>query len=358
MSEILEYKCPGCGAPLVFDGEKQVMKCGSCDNNYSVEFLERNENEEKAKDEVTAKWEKYNTESINAENLKIYSCTSCGAEIIGDENTAATHCVYCDSPAIMVNQLTGMYKPDYVIPFKMGKPDAKEAILKLCKGKMLLPKGFTNENRIEEIKGIYVPFWLFDCDIYANIDYKATKVTHWSDRKYNYTRTEHFKLDREGSLDFTKVPIDGSSKIDNIFMEAVEPFDYSEAVDFQTAYLSGFLADKYDVDSEDCKDRINERIKKSTVTVFADTTKGGNYTTVVPNNVNLKINHGSVRYALLPVWMLNTKYKDTMYTFVMNGQTGKFIGKLPISMGKFFAWLGGITAGLFAIISILYTFFR
>lgn len=353
MSNVLEYKCPSCGAPLTFNGETQEMYCESCENSYTIETLQQFEEITNNKDEINAEWESYHHEELEADNMRIYSCTSCGAEIVGDDSTAATHCLYCDSPAIIAKQLSGVYKPDYVIPFKMGKPDAKEAILKLCKGKMLLPKGFTDENRIEEIRGIYVPFWLFDCDIHANIDYRATKVTTWSDARYNYKKTDHYLIKREGKLDFTKVPVDGSTKVDNDFTEAVEPFNYNETVDFQTAYLSGYLADKYDVKSEDCKERANQRIKNSTVSVFMDSIDRMRYTSVTPNNTNIKINHGTIHYALLPIWMLNTKYKDKMYTFIMNGQTGKFIGKLPVSMKKFFAWFGGLTAGIFAILATI-----
>jgi hypothetical protein len=357
MSEVLEYKCPACGAPLIFDAEKQQMSCEYCGNEYSVEYLKQDEKARQAHDEpkedVDIKWEIYDNDTLEAEGMSIYSCTSCGAEIVGDDNMAATHCLYCGSPAVITKQLTGIYRPDYVIPFKMGKPDAKEAILKLCKGKMLLPKGFKDDHHIEEIKGVYVPFWLFDCGSHGNIDFKATVVKTWSDSKYNYTRTDHYSINREGELDFVKVPIDGSSKIENIMMEAIEPFDYDEAVDFKTAYLSGYLADKYDVESGECKDRINERIKTSTVDVLKDTIERNRYTTVMPVNTNVNVKQGKIQYALLPVWMLNTKYKDKMYPFLMNGQTGKFIGQLPVSMGKYFAWLGGITAGVTAILAIM-----
>ena len=359
MSEVLEYKCPACGAPLNFDAEKQQMSCGSCGNDYSVEYLERSrggkyaDDNDTPVDNVKIEWESYSSEPLEDDGMRIYSCNSCGAEIVGTESTAATHCLYCGNPAIITKQLSGVYRPDYVIPFKVGKPDAKAAILKLCKGKMLLPKEFKDEHRIEEIKGIYVPFWLFDCGTYGDVNFKATKVRTWSDSKYNYTRTDHYSINRRGELDFEKVPADGSSKIDNTMMEAIEPFDYKDAVDFQTAYLSGYLADKYDVESGECKSRINERIKTSTVEALKDTIERQRYTTIVPVNTNVKVDHGKINYALFPVWMLNTKYKDKMYPFIMNGQTGKFIGTLPVSMGKYFAWLGGLTAGVTAVLALI-----
>lgn len=45
-------------------------------------------------------------------------------------------------------------------------------------------------------------------------------------------------------------------------MESIEPYDFKKAVDFQTAYLAGYVADKYDVDEKQSVSRANDRIKK------------------------------------------------------------------------------------------------
>ena len=106
-------------------------------------------------------------------------------------------------------------------------------------------------------QGIYVPFWLFGCDSHANMQYQATKIFSWSDRDYEYTRTDHYLLLRSGDMSFDKVPVDGSAKMADDYMEAIEPYDYSVAQEFDTAYLSGYLADKYDQDAEASKPRAN-----------------------------------------------------------------------------------------------------
>lgn len=130
-------------------------------------------------------------------------------------------------------------------------------------------------------------------------------------------------------------------------MESIEPFDFRDAVDFQTAYLAGFLADKYDVSAEESIDRANERIKRSTETAFRDTVMG--YQSVVPENCNVALSGGTAKYALYPVWILNTTWKGKKFTFAMNGQTGKFIGDLPVDNGAFWRWFGGLTAVISAV---------
>lgn len=351
---VLEYKCPCCGGGINFDSSTQKMVCPFCDSSFDTESLKQYDAELNNKIENKYDWEAYNDStgsgswsSEEMETLNGYMCPSCGGEIIGDKNTAATSCPYCNNPAINMKKLSGVFKPDYIIPFKLDKNNAKGSLKKYLRGKKLLPKMFTDEHRIDSITGIYVPFWLFDCNTKANIRYKATKVKNWSDQNYNYTKTDTYNIIRNGHLQFEKVPVDGSEKISDDYMEAIEPFDYNATVEFQTAYLSGYLADKYDNDAEKSKPRANERIKKSTEKIFAETVQG--YSSVTPQDTNIQFSNGSVRYALLPVWMLNTKYKDKIYGFAMNGQTGKFIGELPISWGRFWAWF----FGLFISISII-----
>lgn len=185
---------------------------------------------------------------------------------------------------------------------------------------------------------MYVPFWLFDADADAHIRYHATRIRTWSDRDYDYTETQHYAVLRSGDLSFTHVPVDGSSRMPDDLMESIEPFDFSSAVDFQTAYLSGYLADRYDVNADDSIGRANERVKKSTESVFASTVVG--YHTVVPESTSVRLANGRVRYALYPVWLLNTVWNGKTFSFAMNGQTGKFVGDLPVDKGKKWRWFG------------------
>ena len=276
-----------------------------------------------------------------AEGLRSYQCNSCGGEIVGDDTLAASKCPYCGNPIVMMGQFSGALKPDFVIPFKLDKKAAKEALMNHYKGKKLLPKVFKDQNHIDEIKGVYVPFWIFDTDASANVRYKATRVRHWSDSRYDYTETSFFNVTRAGTLGFENVPVDGSTKMADDLMESIEPFDFSQAVDFQTAYLAGFMADKYDVDAEASVERANERIKKSTEDAFAATVDG--YTTVTPVMSSINLENGTSKYALFPVWLLNTTWNGEKYTFAMNGQTGKLVGNLPLDKSAYKRWLFGLT---------------
>lgn len=347
MPVLQEYKCPCCGGAIAFDSTIQKMKCPYCDTEFEMETLKKYDSELKNEPADDMQWQTTagsEWQDGEADGLRSYVCKSCGGEIVGDENTAATACPFCGNPVVMMGQFSGALKPDYVIPFKLDKKAAKEALTKHYKGKRLLPKVFKDQNHIDEIKGVYVPFWLFDADADADIRYRATKVRTWSDSNYEYTQTSFYAVNRSGSIGFERVPVDGSSKMPDDLMESIEPYQFSDAVDFQTAYLAGYLADKYDVGAEQSVDRANKRIKRSTEDNFAATVQG--YTTVVPEATSIRLQNGKAHYALYPVWLLNTTWNDQKYTFAMNGQTGKLVGDLPLDKGAYVRWLLGLTGVL------------
>lgn len=352
MATILEYKCPCCAGVINFDSTRQKMRCQYCDTEFDIETLEQfNSEMPDGQADADPDWESLGEgerwQDGEDSGVGVYTCSSCGGEIVGDETTAATSCPFCGSSVILTGNLSGTYKPDYVIPFKIDKDAAKAAMKKFLEKKPLLPDSFKTDSRIDSIQGMYVPFWLFDCDVDAAIKYRATRVTHWSDSNYNYRKTDHFLLVRAGDIAFERVPVDGSSKMDDAYMESIEPYDYGGLESFSMPYLSGFLADKYDVDEKDSIPRANDRIRNSTYNAFSSTTLG--YTTCRPVNTSIKLNGGATKYALLPVWVLNTKYEGKIYPFCMNGQTGKFVGQLPVDKAKWWKWFLGISGACMAV---------
>ena len=356
MPALQQYKCPCCDGAIEFDTQAQKMACPYCGTEFEMETLLAYDQELNSATADNMSWDVQagcNWQEGETEGLRVYSCQSCGGEIVGDETLGATSCPFCGNPVVMMGQFAGALKPDYVIPFQLDKKQAKEALQKHYMGKRLLPKAFKNQNHIDEVKGVYVPFWLFDADADAHIRYKGTRVRMWSDSRYDYTETSFFNITRAGGIGFEKVPVDGSTKMDDALMESIEPFDFSQAVDFQTAYLAGFFADKYDVDSQMSVERANERIRQSTADAFATTVNG--YTTVTPVSTNIALQNGVAKYALYPVWLLTTNWKGQKFTFAMNGQTGKFVGDLPLDKGAYRKWLFGI-AGIASAIAFAATY--
>ena len=350
MPTLQEYKCPCCGGAIEFDSSLQKMKCPYCDTEFDMETLASYD--AGLKDEQDSmEWETSaggEWQEGEANGLRSYICRSCGGEIVGDANTAATSCPFCGNPVVMMGQFSGALRPDFVIPFKLDKNAAKAGLQKHLTGKRLLPKIFKDQNHIDEIKGVYVPFWLFDTDADARVRYRTPELRCWSDSEYNYTETSHFLVHRGGSVGFEHVPVDGSSRMADDLMESIEPYDFSDAVGFQTAYLAGYFADKYDVGADESIERANERVKKSAEEAFASTVEG--YDTVTAESSSVQLHGGKAKYALYPVWILNTTWKGQKYTFAMNGQTGKFVGDLPVDKAAARRWKLILTAAFSAAV--------
>ncbi|MGN1047688.1 MAG: hypothetical protein ACI4QZ_03680 [Eubacteriales bacterium] len=354
MSEIQEYKCPCCGGAITFDSKLQKMKCPYCDTEFDVETLKAYDDDLKKEGADELKWASDTAsewQEGETDGMRIYVCRSCGGEIIGDDTLAATSCPYCGNPVVFMGQFGGDLRPDCIIPFALDKESAKNAYRKHISGKKLLPKPFADENHIDEIKGVYVPFWLFGAEADGSARFRASRVTSWSDGKYRYTKTDHYSLLRSGKMSFADIPVDGSTKMPDELMESIEPYRMEEAVDFKTAYLAGYIADRYDVPSEDCVSRANERIKRSVCEALSGTL--GGYTGITTESESVRLSGGKSRYALCPVWILNTTWQGKKYIFAMNGQTGKMVGDLPLDTSAYRRWLFGIAGAVSAVVFLL-----
>ena len=369
--KITNFQCPSCTGPLHFDGGSGQLRCDYCGSLFPVQEIEAlyGEKIEQAAENAAAaaaaeqsvpegEWD-WDTAGGDwgeaAAHLKSYNCPSCGAELICEETTVATSCPYCGNPTVVPGEFTGMLKPDFILPFKLDKEAAVSALKKYYEGKRLLPKNFRDQNHIEEIKGVYVPFWLFDGRCEADMEFAATKVRSYSEGNKRITETDHFRVRRSGTVNFHRIPVDGSKKMPDAHMDAIEPFDYEELKPFSPAYLPGFFADKYDMDADACEQRANSRAAHTTEEIVRSTVTG--YATCSTVSRNIEMMRGEVRYALLPVWMLATRWNGKSFLFAMNGQTGKLIGDLPTSSALYWSWVARIALPMAAAIAAFLHFF-
>ncbi|MFA5522955.1 MAG: hypothetical protein WDA24_01230 [Tissierellales bacterium] len=346
---VVTYKCPNCGGPLEFKADSQDWKCEFCLSDFKDEQIKTLVNDEILKeDSLDQDTREEDTEF--AEKARGYSCSSCGAEIVTDDTTAATFCYYCHNPAIIPKQLSGEYKPAKVIPFKIKKEVARDVFIKWCKKKPLLSRQFISSSQLELLSGVYIPFWLFDCDTRGKVVAEGRKVRTWVAGKKRYTETKYYDVTRVATASFNGIPADGSKKADDRLMETLEPYDYNQMVDFSMSYLSGYMAEKYDVDNKEVFGRISKRVNEYTSTLLRNTIQG--YSSVTLRDSIIDINKSQAAYVLLPVWIFTYNYRGKTYIFALNGQTGKIAGSLPLSKARAAAWFGAISGVAFAILSI------
>ena len=343
MKEILnDFKCPNCGGRLIFDTRSQMLKCPYCDSEFSPDSFDNGPgwSSENFKDE--------------SEELNLYTCRSCGGSIFTNANTAATKCPYCDNPIVLEGNLSGKFKPEKIIPFKKDKKYAMEKFSKHLSHKLFLPKEFVESAIVDEIQGVYVPYWFFSGNVHGEMFFRGTKILRdYRLGNFHYTKFGSFEIRRIGNSLFENIPADALNRVENELTESLEPFDLSESKEFSANYLSGFIAEKYDIDQEEARETVKNRIIQSMRENINQTVIG------FENLSNLKddvyINNVKVDYGLLPIWLLNIKYNDEIWRFAMNGQTGKFVGNLPRDLRKSILYGIGVFALVF-LISILVFF--
>ncbi len=345
----VQYKCPNCGGELMFNAQNQMFSCEYCMSSFTdqqiktifqnTESMELDEtvNEEEVKD--------------FEEHTNLYTCPSCGAEIMADDTTSATFCYYCHNPVILTGRLSGSYKPNKVIPFKVTREAAVESFKKWCRMKWFVPKDFKSQQQLEKMTGVYVPFWVADCKSEASLHALGKMISTWSSGDYRYTKTREFSVSRLADISVSGIPADGASKIPDALMEAIEPFRYEECKDFSMSYLSGFMANKYDVEKGSVFPRIRQRVDTVCSDVLRQSTS--QYTALVNRNTHIDILKTNWQYMLLPVWFMTYNYNGEMYSFAVNAQTGKTDGIPPISYPRLFAFCGILALVIAVIFGII-----
>lgn len=350
-----EFKCPSCASPILFDSSLQKLKCHYCGTEIDVEGYKDYSELSKEPLVEDIRWKEQEAHYWQeGDPFEHYICESCGGEIIGEKTTVTTACPYCDNQVLITKNVQGILQPDYVIPFKLDKESAMEALKHHFQRKPLIPNIFKSQYKLEEIKGLYVPFWLFDGLAHGTIHFGGVKTRTWADLKYTYTSTSYYNILREGDVQFHKVPVDGSKMLDDTLMESLEPFDVSGLTKFHPGYLSGYLANKYDVPSEAVIDRVNDRIKKSVHRLFEGSIQG--VSMLHTEKENLSVVNGQKLYALYPIWMMKGSFKNKEYIFAMNGQTGKIVGDIPVDDVKSLSYFGLIFL-ILTIIGLVFSYF-
>ncbi|HZK33803.1 MAG TPA: DNA helicase PriA [Bacillota bacterium] len=331
---IKQYKCLSCKAGLKFDPPSQKWKCEYCFSEYEKEQLDSAQTIKEIPDE-------------DMPELDAYHCNNCGADLLADDTTSATFCLYCKSPTVIKTRFSGRFKPRYVIPFRVTKPNAKEIYRKWIGKRIFAPTEFKHQEEIDKVTGIYAPYWLFDCKIDAMVEGEGRKIKTWRQGDYRITQTKYYSIMRSGDIGYEMIPVDASIKLSDELMELIEPYNYSDITDFSMQYMSGFMAERYDVESEDAGNAMKKRVERYAEDRLKTTINGYSSTTIK----NKQVNFCEVvdNYAMLPVYLLVNKYKDKSHTFIINGQTGKVSGETPIDKKKQFLFAAGIFAATWIV---------
>ena len=334
--------CPNCGAPIAYNADEGMFCCEYCLSKFSYQQMQT------AKQEMDAA---HREDEAYDEQLREYSCPSCGASILADQNTVAQFCAYCGNPVILKGRVSGQLKPRKIIPFAIGKDKAIEILKAYLAKKHFVPNDFRRDSTLEKITGIYHPFWMTDADTDCAIDASATRVSVWVTGNKEYTRTDFYHVWRRADIHFEDIATNALQSADKALVEGVLPFPIEAHRDFDMSYLSGFFAKRNDLSREDVKGEVSKRMREYAQTLLKQSIRG--YDTVKVERNAVIVGNSNWDYTLLPIWVLNYRYHHQTYTFAINGYTGKLFGTLPLSRPKLGITFGAVAAVAGTILSLL-----
>lgn len=317
----MNYQCKNCGAPMVFEPESKSMQCPSCGGS--------------------------NCENQKSDDV-FTNCSACGGQIDPGQYDLTNQCPYCGNYLIYNQRIIEKYEPNKIIPFKLNKDMAVKTLKNNLKKAKLAPNSFLSEHTLVELKGYYVPFFMYDCKIKAKYECQGQKKRTWRSGDYVYTEVSRYDVTRVMNAEYINVPADASDQMNDEIMDIMEPYDYEELEDFDPKYLSGFYGEIYNHPYDTYLSRVETKMKKSANTIIMESIKG--YDKIVNQSEDYKYNYGETEYALFPVWKYDFNYQGKDYTYFVNGQTGKVYGDVPVSTPKIIIYGAGCGIIWFAII--------
>ncbi len=371
------YKCPNCGGELAFDPNSGKLKCKFCDSTYDPNTFEEQygsgaheheyehdhqhepnhnhdqdhesqqeaqpaadippiQSEQPKEDNIASEQGFYHATDDSTdvvEDLRVWKCPHCGAEVVSDKDTVATNCVFCNTPLMLEEQMTGTFRPKSIIPFQVDRKQIEKIYEDYIKTKPFYPPEYSKANVIEKIKSVYLPFWLYDVNTSGWLRATGEHTISHTTRDWIITDHQVFNIERDGNMEFKNIPVIADSKTPVDAMDSIEPFDFSDMKEFNTAYLPGFLAERYDLDAHKCQDKMETRAANTFDQALSSTI--GGYSAVKMTGGDMRHRVENADFALMPAYLLFMDFDNNADKLIaINGQTGKIVGNIPVDNKK------------------------
>lgn len=342
--------CKNCGRPLQYDPLSKRVVCRTCGSAFAAENVEaygkkyeEERSESPAYDPDTGMPVDPNSGAVK-EFLEchIYTCNTCGGEIVLNGAEMATTCIYCGGPSIVFNRISKEKRPDFIVPFQLSREQVMMILHQRFRG-MFIPDEFKHISP-EMIRGIYIPYWL------VNAYHSESDIIMSREKEGDHNRTYYYA--RAGSMKLENYPVEASALLNDESSSRLDPFDYSKLTYFDEDYLLGFYANTSDITFGDLRKTVDDQAKylfqyKATQTIRRVSLKK------VEQFRSATLVDKDLKLALLPVWFVTIMYKGQPHTILVNGSTGKVVCGIPWSEKKFWLYVTLISAVLSIIPSLI-----
>lgn len=333
------YECPSCAANMTYSISKKMLYCDHCENTMDpYAFQKESDAEENTDYEVT-----------------IFSCPQCGGQLLSEDTTAATFCSFCGASTILDSRITKERKPKYIIPFAKTKTNCKSAYGKMMRQAFFAPNALKDPEHIEKFRGIYMPYWVYSFEKNSRVTVPGAKTR----RRGDYLITKHYDVDMDVDASYEGISFDASSTFSDTLSKSIAPFHITKGMPFTPSFLSGFYADTNDVDryvyASEARSLFQKDCAKKAKSVKELRKYGVGNEDEGPLQHAMYPDSESESLALFPVWFLSYRKDDRIAYAVVNGQTGKAAGDLPIDIRKYIMASLLVALPIFLLLNLFFT---
>ena len=339
LTAVQKYPCAACGAQAEWNPGRQLLVCPFC--GTSAPFTINPDGTIVENDLAAALRAAPADERGWLVERRTVKCQSCKAVSVFDPARVGQNCDFCGSPKLLdYQEIKAPIRPQSLLPFKVTEAHVRDQIRRWYAGKWLAPGSLKRMALIDRVKGVYVPYWTFDAHVVcpwradAGHYYYTTETYRDNQGRTQTRRVRHVRWEpAAGEVQhfFDDEPVPGTHGVSLRLLKEIEPFPTSELVPYDTAFLSGFVVEHYQLVLQEASQQSEVSMTHQLEEMCAREIPGDTY-----RNLEIRpvFSARTFKHILVPVWLLSYTYGNRAWQVVVNGYTGAIAGEYPKSAWK------------------------
>ena len=352
-----KHPCAACGAQAEWDPAKQRLICPFCGTEAPYDVNRATGAIQEIDLVRTLRELPDDARGWQVERRSV-QCQSCKAVMVFDPQRVGQNCDFCGSPALVDYQaIKAPIRPQSLLPFTVSEAQVRESIRRWYASKWLAPNAFKRRALVDTIHGIYIPYWTFDAQVHcpwwaeAGYYYYTTETYRDAKGQTQTRQVQHVRWEpASGVVDqfFDDEPVPGTTGVDHDLLRQIEPFPTQQLVPYDTAFLSGFVVEHYQVVLVDAAKRSQEQMHAKLMAICAGQVPGDTHRNL---RIAPEYSGQTFKHVLVPIWLLAYTYGARRFQVAVNGATGAIAGRYPKSVWKILAL---IVVALLILLVVLY----